>query len=61
MIDYDTDFLYTQGIIAESRVALLQEEIATLKTRIHALEEELKDANKTPKLPPLKCKKCDCD
>jgi len=61
MIDYDTDFLYTRGIIAESRNALLQEEIATLKTRIHTLEGELKDLKKTRKLPILKCKKCDCD
>jgi predicted nucleic acid-binding Zn-ribbon protein len=49
MIDYDTDFLYTQGIIAESRIVCLQEEIDTLKTRIHALEGELKDLKRIQK------------
>jgi len=40
---------YTRGIIAESRLALLQEEIATLKIRIHTLEGELKDLKRIQK------------
>ena len=61
MIDNDSEFLYTQGIIAESRAAALEEEVTTLKEHIRTLEEELKTLKATPSLPILKCKRCDCD
>lgn len=49
MIDNDTEFVRIQGIIAESQIALLLEEVSTLKAHISLLEEELKSLKKCEK------------